>query len=252
MALAMVAAASPVINPVREAVAPVALSVPAAPAPLAPVAALAPVALLADASHKQGVAMVDNHGPQQIQPVAGGNTAKPENIDMSKMGMWVPCSESECMKDMTLEQQEAFKRDFSLALASDVPRVSSAVVMSATAALVNRPSAAANAFGGVAHEYSMASVVSHGAPANEPRNVNNDRNVVYAPFGAPAARGFGHESNQQRARREQMSTQPLSDNAVVVPAPDAPDTGDKSKTQQMMLFFPDPKCKLTPEQQQEW
>ncbi|KAJ2822561.1 hypothetical protein GGI24_003908 [Coemansia furcata] len=105
MTLAMVAAASPVINPVREAVAPVALSVPAAPAPLAPVVPLA------DASHKQAVAMADIHGPQQIQPVASSNAAKPENVDMSKMGVWVPCSESECMKDMTPEQQEAFKRD---------------------------------------------------------------------------------------------------------------------------------------------
>ncbi|KAJ2444179.1 hypothetical protein GGF42_006390, partial [Coemansia sp. RSA 2424] len=90
MALAMVAAASPVINAANQVAAPAALSTPAAPA------ALAPVAPLADA-RKQGVAVA--------------NAFQSQGIDASKMGIWVPCSESECMKDMTPEQQVAFKRD---------------------------------------------------------------------------------------------------------------------------------------------
>ncbi|KAJ2866796.1 hypothetical protein GGH94_001272 [Coemansia aciculifera] len=105
MALAMVAAASPVLNAAKEAAAPAALSVPAAPAPVALVAPLA------DASHKQEVVAADAHSAQQLQPPASGNVAQNENIDVSKMGIWVPCSESECMRDMTPEQKEAFKRD---------------------------------------------------------------------------------------------------------------------------------------------
>ncbi|KAJ2254640.1 hypothetical protein GGI13_002044 [Coemansia sp. RSA 455] len=107
MALAMVAAASPVLNAAKDAAAPAALSVPAAPAP----APVAPVAPLADANRKQGVAVADAHSAQQLQAPASGNVAQNENIDVSKMGIWVPCTESECMRDMTPEQKEAFKRD---------------------------------------------------------------------------------------------------------------------------------------------
>ncbi|KAJ2248629.1 hypothetical protein GGI13_004580 [Coemansia sp. RSA 455] len=109
MALAMVAAASPVLNAAKDAAAPAALSVPAAPAPAS--APVAPVAPLADTSRKQGVAVADAHSAQQLQAPASGNVAQNENIDVSKMGIWVPCTESECMRDMTPEQKEAFKRD---------------------------------------------------------------------------------------------------------------------------------------------
>ncbi|KAJ2415272.1 hypothetical protein GGI10_001805 [Coemansia sp. RSA 2530] len=108
MALAMVAAASPLIDAAKEAVAPVDLSAPAAPA--AP-AQVSPVAPLVPANHEHDVAAPNAHNGQRPRVVSSSPVPPSEKVDMSKMGMWVPCSESECLKDMTPEQQVAFKRD---------------------------------------------------------------------------------------------------------------------------------------------
>ncbi|KAJ2487032.1 hypothetical protein EV174_000771 [Coemansia sp. RSA 2320] len=104
MALAVVAAASPAANLAAEATA---LSAPA----VANVAASAPIAIPADASRKLEVAVPNAPAVQQPQMDAVSKLDQSEKVDMSKMGVWVPCSESECMKGMTPEQQQAFKRD---------------------------------------------------------------------------------------------------------------------------------------------
>ncbi|KAJ2890504.1 hypothetical protein IWW38_004098 [Coemansia aciculifera] len=53
------------------------------------------------------------------------------------------------------------------------------------------------------------------------------------------------------ARQDQVQEQ-IPDNAIAIPAPNVDSAGNKTKPKQMMLFFPDPAEKLTPEQQHEW
>ncbi|KAJ2028020.1 hypothetical protein H4S03_008002 [Coemansia sp. S3946] len=125
--------------------------------------------------------------------------------------------------------------------------------MSATTAeLANIPTAVADAFAGAARRDLVTPTMPHGAPTNLPHDFNGGHSASYAPMSAPVNHAFGHGPNQQEVRREQASTQPQEDNAVAVPVPDTTSAGDKSKMQQMMLFFPDPNSKLTPAQQQEW
>ncbi|KAJ2054528.1 hypothetical protein GGI17_006827, partial [Coemansia sp. S146] len=125
--------------------------------------------------------------------------------------------------------------------------------MSATAAeLASSPAAVVDVFASAARKDLAAPAVPHGAPTNLPQDFHGSHNAMYAPMSAPVTHGFGHGSNQQEVRREQVRVEPQNDNAVAVPVPNTPDAGDKSKMQQVMLFFPDPNSKLTPAQQQEW
>ncbi|KAJ2753329.1 hypothetical protein GGI19_003199, partial [Coemansia pectinata] len=105
--------------------------------------------------------------------------------------------------------------------------------MSATAAeLASSPAAVVDAFASAARKDLAALVVPHGEPTNLPQDFHGNHNAMHAPMSAPVTHGFGHVSNQQEVRREQVSAEPQSDNAVAVPVSNASNSGDKSKMQQ--------------------
>ncbi|KAJ2903493.1 hypothetical protein GGI21_004422, partial [Coemansia aciculifera] len=268
MALAVVAAASPAINAGNNAAA---LSAPA----VLPPAALTPTLPLAIADNKQNAAV--------------GEALK--TIDASKMGVWVPCSESECMKDMTPEQQAAFKRDCekmqltrkasgaegksrvssggaelnffqmiipekdAARLALNNQRVTTVPALHVVneKAVGNRP-AGKNLHAPMVSSAAVPAQISPRltTPAPVAPAIDDRRNDAYALKGsvvaphAPISGPIPHET-----RHDQVPEQ-IPEDAIAIPAPNANSTGDKSSPKQMMLFFPDPADKLTPEQQHEW
>ncbi|KAJ2744260.1 hypothetical protein GGI20_003122, partial [Coemansia sp. BCRC 34301] len=252
MALAVVAAASPIAQTANEAVAPAALNIPAPPAQ----AALAPIAPLADASKKLSVTVADAY----------------PNIDASKMGVWVPCSESECMKDMTPEQQAAFKRD------CEKMQLSHKANSADGKSRVSNDGAALNFFQMIIPEKDAARLALNNqrvttipslhvvnekavAPAQIPHHfatpapvapaADSRHSTVRAPVAAAVPHALSPGPNPQMARHEQASEQTVND-VVALSAPNTDSAGPKPTMKQMMLFFPDPAAKMTPEQQHEW
>ncbi|KAJ2629823.1 hypothetical protein GGF44_004193, partial [Coemansia sp. RSA 1694] len=84
-----------------------------------------------------------------------------------------------------------------------------------------------------------------------PAAVANLHDSVHVPAGAAVPHALSPGPSPQEDRHEQALEQTLN-NAVALPAPGTDSAGEKSQMKQMMLFFPDPAVKMTPEQQQEW
>ncbi|KAJ1822368.1 hypothetical protein LPJ56_003092, partial [Coemansia sp. RSA 2599] len=105
MAFAVFAAASPMADAVnRPAAENAAASV--APAPVAQAPVVAPIAPVAPAAYNSGnKEAVDTH-----VPVLPANAVQGMPMDVNQMRRMVPCSEEECMRGMTAEEQDAFKR----------------------------------------------------------------------------------------------------------------------------------------------
>ncbi|KAJ1648533.1 hypothetical protein LPJ64_000231 [Coemansia asiatica] len=105
MAFAVFAAASPMVDTVNR---PVAENAPApiaqAPVVQAPVAApVAPVAPAAFSPERKETA--DMH-----VPVLPANAGQGMPLDMNQMRHMVPCTEEDCLRGMSPEEQDAFKR----------------------------------------------------------------------------------------------------------------------------------------------
>ncbi|KAJ2726301.1 hypothetical protein GGI07_000612, partial [Coemansia sp. Benny D115] len=103
MAFAVFATASPLVNNAGGSVAPV-NAAPVAPVAQAPINVV-PNNFAAPAERKEMPAMyMPEHMP------GGANAAQKMPFDMRQMQRMVPCSEDDCLKDMSPEEQESFKR----------------------------------------------------------------------------------------------------------------------------------------------
>ncbi|KAJ2786742.1 hypothetical protein GGI15_001271 [Coemansia interrupta] len=103
MAFAVFAAASPVVDSVnRPAVENVIAQAPVAQAPVAQ----APVATPAAAFETE---RTNAAAPVYVPQVPAFNPQDPR-FDMNQMRRMIPCSESDCLKDMSPEEQQSFKR----------------------------------------------------------------------------------------------------------------------------------------------
>ncbi|KAJ1827696.1 hypothetical protein LPJ56_001526, partial [Coemansia sp. RSA 2599] len=239
-----------------------AASVPPAPVAQAPV--VAPIAPVAPAAYNSG----NKEAVDTRVPVLPANTVQGMPMDVNQMRRMVPCSEEECMRGMTAEEQDAFKRKCFELLNSQQKT-----------AMVNGQSRVANA----GHELRFFQLNLPSTDANQRvAQTANGKTVGNRPVVTSTAPQFGfntavptdvfahHAENMyvmpaatefkgvnpsdhvQGVQRQEQHAPIVNSTPAPVAARDQPQIYQDGKDTTWM-FFPRPQnVKMTPEEEQQW
>ncbi|KAJ1722748.1 hypothetical protein LPJ53_002846, partial [Coemansia erecta] len=268
MAFAVFAAASPVVDSAsRPAVENVVAQAPVAQAPIVQAPVAAPAAAFE-------VERKDAAAPVYVPQVPAFNPQDPR-FDMNQMRRMIPCSENDCLKDMSPEEQQSFKRKCEELLLSQqkvsavggqsrvanggtqlkyfqmtIPATANnqRVPQDATGKAVEPQQLPVNA-NIVQHATSSASCFELGVPTNAP--IAHATNM-YAMPAATEIKGSSPVNYVEGVQRNEIHAPVVNTVPVAAPVQQSPQVlHDGEET--TWMFFPRPQgVNMTPEQEKEW